>query len=198
MKKTFWALALVLLLSATKSFGQDTIPSVEKSIKGVQIGDSGLIFNYEFKLSNKIALRTEAGYTLAFYSGDDSFFRDEKGSTVGLPTFTVEPRWYYNLNRRVRKGKDISRNGANYFSLFTNYSGGWGAIKFDNRLDDVPDFITITPMWGMRRTLGQHFNYELGAGIGYGYVSEFKHFDHTHKADNIATIIVRARFGFDF
>jgi hypothetical protein len=188
------------VLFAGKSFAQDSIPSVENCIKGIQIGESGLVFNYEFKLTNKFALRTEAGMTLAFFSGDDNWWTGEKqkGSLAALPTFTIEPRFYYNLSRRIRKGKDISRNRANYFSLFANYSGGWGAIKFDNRIDRVPDFIAVVPTWGMRRTLGEQFNYELGAGIGYLHESKFDHFNHTHKSEEEAILFIRARFGFDF
>lgn len=203
MKKNLWAVALIISCAANVFAQNDQNAgnnSVEKSIMGIQIGETGLVFNYEFKLANQITLRTEAGYTLAFSTGDDNFWtgEDEKGSTAALPTFTVEPRWYYNLGRRVRKGKEITRNRANYFSVLVNYSGGWGAIKFDNRIDDVPDITTIAPMWGLRRTLGKHFNYEVGAGIGYSYISKFEHFDHTHQSDEGVILVARARFGFDF
>ncbi|AWH85813.1 hypothetical protein HYN59_12170 [Flavobacterium album] len=200
MKNTFWAIALTALLFTAKSFGQDSIPSVEKSIKGIQIGDNGLVFNYEFKLSNKFTLRTETGYNVFIFTGDNNWTVGEKdkSSLAALPTFTVEPRWYYNLDRRVRKGKDIARNRANYVSLFVNYNGGWGAFKFDNRIDQAPDFVYIIPEYGLRRTLGQRFNYELGGGIGYKYVTKYNHFDHMHKSYSGVEVTIRARFGFDF
>ncbi len=199
MKKKLFVISLLVLSFAEKTIAQDSIPTVERSIKGIQVGETGLIFNYEFKLTNNIALRTEAGFTAAFFSDEKNIWtgQKEKSSTVVLPTFTIEPRWYYNLNRRVRKGKDITRNRANYFSLFLNYTGGWGAVKFDNRVDQVPDFICISPMWGMRRTLGEHFNYELGGGVGYNYITKYDHFDHSHRSDDGITAIVRLRFGFD-
>ena len=192
--------ALLFVVSITAQTSQDTLtPSVEKSVKGIQIGESGLVLNYEIRLADQFTLRTEVGYTLVFFFGDDNpvFNEDKNSSVAAVPTFTVEPRWYYNLNRRVRKGKDITRNRANYFSLFANYCGGWGAINLSNNIDEVPDFIIVSPMWGMRRTLGQHFNYELGAGVGYSYVGEYKHFTHYHKSDETVALIVRARFGFD-
>lgn len=192
--------ALLFAGSITAQTSQDTLtPSVEKSVKGIQIGESGLVLNYEIRLADQFTLRTEAGYTLIFFFGDDNpvFNEDKNSSVAAVPTFTVEPRWYYNLNRRVRKGKDITRNRANYFSLFANYSGGWGAAKFSINIDEVPDFIIVSPMWGMRRTLGQHFNYELGAGVGYTYIGEHKHFTHYHRSDETVALIVRARFGFD-
>jgi hypothetical protein len=201
MKKKFLELALItLLLFAGKAIAQDSIPSVEKSIMGIQVGESGLVFNYELRLAEKFALRTEAGYNVFIFSGDEDWIIGEnnKNSVAALPTFTIEPRWYYNLGRRVRKGKDIMRNRANYVSLFVNYSGGWGAIRFDDRIDQMPDIFYITPMWGMRRTLGKHLNYELGAGVGYFYNTQYKHFDHSHRSDEGAMLFIRARFGFDF
>jgi len=65
-------------------------------------------------------------------------------------------------------------------------------------MDEAPSIFVAAPMWGLRRTLGKHFNYEVGAGIGYAYVSKYDHFDHYHKSDEGAIFIVRARFGFDF
>ncbi|MCW4468753.1 hypothetical protein OGH69_07260 [Flavobacterium sp. MFBS3-15] len=201
MKIKLLGLIMMAFLCVGKFFAQDSIPSVEKSIKGIQVGESGLVFNYEFKLANQFSLRTEAGLTLAFFTyKDNPWTISDEGKTyvVALPAFTVEPRWYYNLGRRVRKGKDIIRNRANYFSLMAHYSGGWGAINPNENIDEVPDFLAIIPTWGMRRTLGNHFNYELGAGLGYMYTSKYNDFGYSHKSEGEMVVYVRARFGFDF
>lgn len=197
MKKTVWAAVLITLLCVGKTVAQDTIPSVEKSITGIQLGD-GLVFTYEHKLSKTIALRAEGGVGLMFIGEEEWFSNSENTSLALLPTFTLEPRWYYNLGRRVRKGKDIARNRANYFSLYTNYNVGWGAVEVEGNMDETPSMFVVSPMWGLRRTLGKHFNYEVGAGIGYAYVTKYDHFNHYHKANEGAFLYLRARFGFDF
>lgn len=201
MKKKLLSLFFLALLFSGKMLAQDSIPSVEKSVKGIQVGDSGLIFNYEFKLANQISLRTEAGLTLTFFTyKDNPWTISDEGSTyvVAVPAFTIEPRWYYNLERRIRKGKDIIRNRANYVSVMAHYSGGWGAINPNEKIDEVPDFIAVVPTWGMRRTLDKHFNYELGGGLGYIYTSKYNDFGFTHKSEGELLLHVRARFGFDF
>lgn len=201
MKNKLLGLALIALLCAGKMNAQDTEeqkPSVEKEVKGVQIGDPGLVLYYEFKLANQLTLRAEAGYAVGFKANADWFFDD--GSEDGffaLPAFTIEPRWYYNLGRRVRKGKDITGNRANYFSVNTTYYADFGVIKI-NDVGDVPNFLNIVPMWGMRRTLGKRFNYELGAGIGYVYIGSYVHRGHVHKSDEGAILLLRARFGLGF
>jgi len=199
MKNQLLSITSIFPFVTGKSAAQDTIPSVEQSIMGFQIGESGLVFNYELKLARQFSLRTEAGITLAFYSKERNIWTGEeyKSATVALPSFTVEPRWYYNLNRRMKKGKDITRNRANYISLMVNYAGGWGAIK-PSQIDDIPDFIHIIPTYGVRRTLGEHFNYELGGGIGYTFTSGYNHYNHKHRSEDKVLVYLRARFGFDF
>ena len=197
-------LALICVIYTEGAFAQQTNEAqnsaVEKAISGIQLGESGLVYYYEFKLDRKITLRAEAGVSLGFFPGEYGLYsdEDEMRSVAVIPVLAAEPRWYYNLERRVRKSKDISRNRANYLSLYTACSGGWGAVKLDNKIDKVPGAFAIAPMWGMRRTIGQHFNYELGAGVGYSYTGKFDHLDHHHKTDSDIFLFVRARFGFDF
>ncbi len=86
--------------------------NVEKSIFGIQTGFAGVWIHNELKLSNQIVLRTELG--LDAYENDD--FYPDTGflfSTI----LTLEPRWYYNLNKRVSQSKSIDGNSGNFFSL---------------------------------------------------------------------------------
>jgi hypothetical protein len=48
----------------------------------------------------------------------------------------------------MKKGKDITRNRASYFSLMVNYAGGWGA----SQIDGMPDFININDIWGTQNS----------------------------------------------
>jgi hypothetical protein len=42
---------------------------------------------------------------------------------------TADPRWYYNLNKRVSKSKSIDRNSRNFHSLKTSYHPDWFVIS---------------------------------------------------------------------
>ena len=140
--------------------------SVEKSAPGIQTGFLGLWYYNEFKLSYSIALRSEIGLGFDF----DNFTVFETNlnrKTFGMaPVFTVEPRWYYNLGRRVYKSKNKSGNSGNFFSIKTTYHPDWFIItipQFDSA--KVSPQISIIPTWGIKRNIGRHFNYETGLSL---------------------------------
>ncbi|TYA70048.1 hypothetical protein [Seonamhaeicola marinus] len=173
MKNVYLFLFFALIISKT-SFSQSA--SVEESTSGVQIGVLGVWFHNETKLSNKIALRSEVGFDGGIWGG--SFY--PKTGYLFTPSFKVEPRWYYNLNRRVTKGKNIEDNSANFLTLQVNFRPNWFTISNYENVEIVTH-ASIIPTWGIKRNLGKHFNYETGIGIGYihyfakseGYLEDF-------------------------
>lgn len=82
------------------------------------------------------------------------------------PAFTVEPRYYYNLNKRINKARSITGNSGNFISLKTTFHPDWFLISNEDNVNVVSD-ISFVPTWGIRRTIGMHFCYEAGFGIGY-------------------------------
>ena len=85
------------------------------------------------------------------------------------PVLTLEPRWYYNLDKGTSKSRPIFGNIGNFVSLKTSYHPDWFVISNSGNVGIISD-ISITPTWGIRRTLGGNFNYEIGIGIGYGHL----------------------------
>lgn len=140
------------------------IASVEKNIYGIQIGTFGIWGNLESKLTNSIALRSELGLDSGIWGGS---FYPETGYII-TSVLTLEPRFYYNLNTRIKKSRNISNNSGNFISLKTSYHPNWFAISNYDNVQIVPD-LSIIPTWGIRRSIGKHFNYETGIGIGYIY-----------------------------
>lgn len=151
--------AFVSLLVMSSYFGYSqgnsqnkTDVSVEKSVFGIQIGLIGVWVHNELKLSNQFALRSEIGL-----GGVNS------GNIV--PIVALEPRWYYNLNKRADNSKRIDGNTGNYISLRASYHFRTVSEAEENNVNQI----FISPTWGIRRSLGNHFNYEIGAGVGLGY-----------------------------
>lgn len=99
--------SIILLGFTLVSFAQDA--SVEKSIFGIQTGLVGVWAHHEAKLNNSIALRSEIGLDAGFSRGIFS----EQLLFIMAPTITLEPRWYYNLERRAGKNKRIDGNRGN-------------------------------------------------------------------------------------
>lgn len=148
--------------------------SVEKSIFGIQTGFLGVWIHNESKLSELISLRTEIGLDTGVT------IRDGNNITGFLltPVLTLEPRWYYNLKKRVSKSKRVDGNSGNFISIKTTYHPDWFVIPNETNLTFITD-ISIVPTWGIRRNIGNHFTYETGIGVGYL---------HYFKKDNVVLI----------
>jgi hypothetical protein len=138
---------------------------VEKSTSGIQTGFLGIWAHNEAKLSNQIVLRSEVGFDSGIFGG--SLYEGTK--FLFAPVITLEPKWYYNLNRRSSKSKNISGNSGNFVSLKASYNPDWFVIS---NYDDISviNQISIIPTWGVRRIIGKHFHYETGIGLGYRYI----------------------------
>ena len=161
MKKILFTLTFCGLTLIAKS----QTASVEQFTYGIQTGVLGIWAHKETKLSNLIALRAEIGMDAGFWGG--SFY--PKNGYLMTPVIRLEPRWYYNLNKRVSKSRNINGNSGNFLTLQTSYNPNWFVISnYDNV--EVADQISIIPTWGIRRNIGSHFTYETGIGIGYRYI----------------------------
>tara|TARA_R110002124_G_scaffold287225_1_gene471748 strand:- start:1002 stop:1592 length:591 start_codon:yes stop_codon:yes gene_type:complete len=155
--------ALVLLGINLNANSQ--IVEVEKSFFSLQTGFAGVWVNNETRLSNRIALRTEIGLEHDFFVGDQY----DGADFIFQPVVTVEPRYYYNLERRSSNGNKTSKNSANYLSLKTSYHPDCFVLNLDDAITKTAD-LSIIPTWGMKRQIGSKFTYETGIGFGYRMV----------------------------
>ncbi|MGO4816940.1 hypothetical protein [Flavobacterium sp. W22_SRS_FP1] len=165
--KSGFTLKLIATLSIClfTIFAKAQDASVEKSTYGIQIGILGIWAHREVKLTNQLALREEIGMDAGFWGGS---FYSQNGYLM-TPVITLEPRWYYNLNKRIAKSRNISGNSGNFLSLKTSYHPNWFVISnYDNI--QIADQISIIPTWSLKRNIGNHFTYETGIGIGYRYI----------------------------
>jgi hypothetical protein len=141
---------------------------VEKSIFGIQAEFGvavGMCINNESRLSNSIALRSEIGIEKDFTVGNHY---DGTGFIL-QPVLTIEPRYYYNLEKRNSKGRNAANNSGNYISIKTSYHPDWFVINLEDNVTKTAD-LAIVPTWGIKRQTGNHFTYEAAVGFGYRIV----------------------------
>ena len=158
-------LIILLFFSTLAAKAQET--SVEKSTFGVQTGVLGIWAYNEAKLSNAIALRTELGFDFGIW--ETTYYDDYDSPFILTPVILVEPRFYYNLKRRSENSQRTDENSGNFIAIKTSYHPELALFNTDDA-PVVSDF-AIIPTWGIRRNLGDHFNYEAGIGVGYSYTS---------------------------
>lgn len=182
-------LSLAFFCTTITGFAQAST-TVEKSIWNAQTGILGIYINNESRLTGKLALRTEVGL-------DAGFATNSNDTKWGLmPAFNIEPRFYYNIEKRANKGRNTSGNAANYLALLVKYNPDWFLITGDDNVVNE-NMIAIVPKWGIRRNIGQSkFNYEAGIGIGYySYIGpDRRHYDYP---DGVA-VDLHLRIGYRF
>lgn len=150
----------ILMCAMLSGFAQSKA-TVEESIWNVQAGTLGIFANNEYRLGEKLALRTEIGMDAGFSTNGE----DTKWGL--LPTINIEPRYYYNIAKRAAKGRNTSGNASNFITVLVKYSPDWFVISNkDNVITE--NLIAIVPKWGIRRNIGKtKLNYEAGIGLGY-------------------------------
>ncbi len=97
-------------------------------------------------------------------------------------------RYYYNFEKRAKKGKNTAGNSANYISLTSSGIKSDKSIVGDVRtVDDYQ--IEIGPVWGFQRTYKSGFNLGLEMGLGYAILD---------KSSSYVKPIVNFRLGWAF
>lgn len=188
MKKTI-LLSAILLTTAFSNAQTSTshTATVEKSVTGAQIGLFGLDIYNEAKLTDKIALRSEASLFPAIWGGD----MYAKTGFAFYPALTLQPKYYYNIAKRAENGKNTKNNSANYFGLQVRYIPNWFVISNDKNLS-LTNQLNFIPTFGIRRNFAENFNYEFKTGFGYGTTIGYD------KNVSGAVLDLSIKIGYDF
>jgi hypothetical protein len=169
--------------------------TVEKNLYGFQFGLLSSGFQYETRLDRKITLMSEVGLTLVLSTREfNNPEIEDQTTTIFAPYVTLEPRWYYGLDRRSKLGRNTTNNSSNYISLKTSFISSKTPI-IKNGDFDVVSVIMIVPMYGIRRSFAKNFNYQFSGGYGYQY----NFFDKACGCKHFTTDIdLQASIGYNF
>jgi hypothetical protein len=91
-------------------------------------------------------------------------------SVVFLPALygSVTPRFYYNLSKRVGKGKSTDRNCGNFIGTRVKYSL---PVFVDS--DQIRNSLLINGFWGLQRPLGAKWIFSGQVGAGYALDTDY-------------------------
>lgn len=188
MKKSIYISTLIILCSLSV---RSQKASVEKSITGIQIGYLGIWLQNEAKLSSKIAFRSEIGLDAGVWASQ--FY--PKAGFVLIPVVTLEPKWYYNLDKRLNNSKNIANNSGNFISIQASYHPRWFHISNYDNVKTYNQF-SIIPTYGLKRKVGNHFTFETGLGYGLSVVS--KNYEDIVNIEIDPAINLHLRLGYIF
>ena len=133
---------------------------------GLDIGAAEL--SYERNLNDKFSIKTSVGYTGSIYRTSEGMFNDKKNIFVLQPKIKVQPRFYYNKERRALKGKNTDYNSANFLSINVEYLSS--ELNISNAGFYKPEIFKLGLGWNLRRNIKDtKFIYELSTGVNYFY-----------------------------
>lgn len=121
----------------------------------------GIDVSYERNFNSKFSVKSSIGYNGSIYRTNENIF-------VLQPNIMVQPRFYYNKDKRNSKGKNTDYNSANFFSLNLEYLTS--ELNISNSGFYEPELFTIGTGWNLRRNItSSKFVYEFSTGIVYQY-----------------------------
>jgi hypothetical protein len=128
---------------------------------------------YEKSVSKKTTIALDVNLSLGFMANSDNF------KIITTPYLKGQYRYYYNLAKRVEKGKDISNNSGGFIALHSSYYLE-PLSKNKNIISNLDD-LTVGAGWGFQKTYSSNINISTNAGLGYNLSNE--------NANNILPIL---------
>lgn len=158
MKYTYTLFFLFFTLS-TKA--QDE--RLTRNVISVNFLDPGIAF--ETSLSNHLTAKFRTGMTGSFQR--NYVVPNQQYVVFIRPFISASGRYYYNFKQRSEKGKNTSRNSANYIALLGIY--GFSSITENDPFYIIESTRQINAgvVWGMQRNYKNRFSLDLNLGIGY-------------------------------
>lgn len=152
-----YLLLIILIICSYNLLAQSPKVESSHSIKLI-----GLSYSYEHPIAEQSTLNFELMFSGGFGSG---YLQDHYW--VIAPVLRVEPRYYHNFIKRYIKRKKTINNSANYVAFSLDYQPGMSIGKNA----EAKQYLQIVPKYGLKRTMGSHFIFEVAAGVG-AYVVE--------------------------
>ena len=114
-------------------------------------------FSYEFGIFKNVTVSSSVGLGAATY---------EEGYAFGL-VLNNRARYYYNLNRRIGKGKNVSGNSGNYISAAQAIF--FSQLRLATNIEGPSDFNIgfFGFVHGIQRTYPKGLNFTAEIGAGY-------------------------------
>lgn len=132
----------------------DSLPTLRPVLR-INLTGPGL--GLEAPANPRISVYVEAGVFL-----DRLVFVDLQGNPdskiIGIPYATLQFRYYYNIGRRKRLGKQISYQSGNFLGIAAPY------ISATNNSNILTG---IGPVWGHQRQLGKAGFTGFAVGMGF-------------------------------
>ncbi len=157
-------LILILLLGGSlRAYAQTPVADTAlRNLTKIDLGFQGVGLSYEPRVGSKTTIDFAAGIGAGTVVSED---RIEQKFYVLAPSFYfgINPKFYYNRQKRIRKGKSVINNAGNYIGARMMFVAGNGSSDSDKR---TRNSLLFNIHWGIQRPIGQRWLFNAHAGLG--------------------------------
>jgi hypothetical protein len=127
---------------------------------------------YELPITNSIGLEAGIGLGAGNYIRSTILNSKELGASLSFKSFPpvrfrTKLKYVYNRDKRLKNGRDISYNSGNYIGIQGTFTTGQSNVT---DIKNPPNNVLLTEVhWGLQRSLGGKWLFNVNAGVGYGY-----------------------------
>jgi hypothetical protein len=134
----------------------------------IDLGPQGVGVSFERKLGRRTIIDLSLGLGGGYAITGKQFKYKVDGLSGPDIYASVNPRIYYNSQKRLSKGKSIERNAGNYIGFRMKYVTDALAENFV-----VWDAVLFNVHWGVQRPVGRRWVFNGHIGPGYGFAHSF-------------------------
>ncbi|WP_267740268.1 hypothetical protein [Myroides injenensis] len=159
-------LLLFIILFSFKPTHAQEIKEALYAHSEISVGLLFVGYSYETPIVDKLTLKGNLDYQIGFAINSD-YVKYYSAFSLG-----IEPRYYYNINNRIRKGKNTKNGAANFFSFEASYQPDFlKTFDYEDYHVKAKDSYNLVPSWNIRRNINNsNFTYEIKLGIGFSTI----------------------------
>lgn len=160
MKRRIFTLAFLSICII--SFAQKNADNKLQPLTKLNLELQGFSLSYEPKLGNAATIDLSGGIGTGGYdiwTNSFTYIVDPLSPTAFI---SITPKFYYNRNKRLKKGKPSFLNSGNYFGLRIKYTSASLTENTNER-----DALLFNVHWGMQRAISKRWTLNTHFGVGY-------------------------------
>jgi len=151
----------LLITTSLFLFGQHPDVNKLRNLAKLDLGLQGIGFTFEPRVGKNTTIDLSAGIG-GGYNISTNDFTYEVAITNPALYFSVTPKFFYNRQKRIDKGKTSLLNAGNYIGLRMKYT-----TKGLSENSDIYDALLMNVHWGLQRPLGKKWSFMTHIGAGY-------------------------------
>lgn len=155
--------------SGFPAISQELIPLTK-----LQLGFHGVGISFQRRMGRKWTIDLATGLG-GGYSTSYNDFKYLVRVSKPVVYVSLNPRLYYNLEKRAAKGKNTSMNAGNYFGFKVNYT-----TRNIIGEAEVWDVLLFNLHWGMQRSISKRWI--VNGHVGVGYAMDAVDFSHIYNS----------------